>query len=188
MFRTLRPFAPLAGLFCAALFIAAPASASSWTVDPAASSLVFVAQQNGAPVVGRFSDWEAEITLDPEQPETGRIRAVIRTASAATGQGQVDQTLAGAAWFDPANHPEAVFESTSIAALGNGRYEATGTLSIKGTGKEIVLPFDLAVEGDSARATAEVSLARTVFGIGADIPEATVANDVTVRLDIAATR
>ncbi|WP_428696662.1 YceI family protein [Stappia sp.] len=178
----------LTGIVVAALVAGTPAAASSWTVDPSKSSLTFVATQNGAPVEGRFAGWSAEITLDPQAPETGRIRAVIDTASAVTGQGQVDQTLTSAAWFDPASHPDAVFESGSITALGDDRYEAVGTLTIKGTARELVLPFTLSVDGDSARAQADVSLARLVFGIGSDIPEATVANDVTVRLDIAATR
>lgn len=178
----------LTGIVVAALVAGTPAAASSWTVDTSKSSLTFVATQNGSPVEGRFAGWNAEITLDPQAPETGRIRAVIDTASAATGQGQVDQTLASAAWFDPASHPDATFESESITALGDGRYEAVGTLTVKGAALELALPFTLAIDGDTARAQAEVSLARLAFGIGSDIPEATVANDVTVRLDIAATR
>ena len=61
-------------------------------------------------------------------------------------------------------------------------------MTIKGTTRELALPFTLAVEGDTARARAEVSLARLVYGIGSDIPETTVANDVTILLDIAASR
>lgn len=180
--------APVTGMVAAMLVAAMPAAASSWTVDTSKSSLTFVATQNGAPVEGRFAGWNAEITLDPQAPETGRIRAVIDTGSATTGQGQVDQTLASAAWLDPAGHPDAVFESDRITALGENRYEAAGTLTIKGTARELVLPFTLSVEGDTARARADVSMARLVFGIGSGIPEATVANDVTVRLDIVANR
>ena len=77
----------MTGIVAAALVTGTPAAASSWTVDTSKSSLTFVATQNGSPVEGRFAGWNAEITLDPQAPETGRIRAVIDTASAATGQG-----------------------------------------------------------------------------------------------------
>jgi len=176
------------GLAFAALLAAGPATASIWTVDQAESSLSFVATQNGNSVEGRFQEWTAEIELDPENLDGAHIRAVINTGSVGTGQPQVDQTLVSGSWFDPSAHPQAIFESSRIAALGDGRYEAAGELSVKGKAVPLTLPFTLEIDGDTARAQAEVPVLRLVFGIGSDIPASTVGDEVAVKLVITATR
>lgn len=176
------------GLALASLLAAGPAAASDWSVDAAQSSLSFVATQNGSPVEGRFENWSAEISLDPDNLADARIRAVIETGTAGTGQPQIDQTLSSASWFDPSSHPQAVFESSQITALGDGRYQAAGELSIKGKAVPLTLPFTLEIDGDTARAQAEVPLMRLVFGIGSDIPASTVGDEVSVKIGITATR
>lgn len=181
-------FARRAALFLPVAFMASPAAAETWSVDHASSRLAFVATQNGAPVEGVFSDWSAEITLDPADLSTARIEARVRTGSATTGQGQIDGTLPGAAWFDAATTPEAVFTSSKVSEVGENSYEASGELTIKGISKSFVLPFTLTIDGDTAKAEAEVSLARTEYSVGSDIPTGTVADEVKVVLDITATR
>jgi polyisoprenoid-binding protein YceI len=179
----------VAVLGAALLAAASPgALASDWSVDHANSRLAFVAQQNGAPVEGVFSDWSAEITLDPADLSTARIVATVKTGSAATGQAQIDGTLPGAAWFDTAATPEAVFSSSSIKATGANAYEAQGTLAIKGKEMPFTLPFTLDIDGDAATAHAQVPLSRLAYGVGSDMPASTVAEDVKVVLDISATR
>ena len=169
-------------------FLVSPALADTWTVDHDNSRLAFVAMQNGAPVEGVFSDWSTDITLDPADLASARIEARVRTGSATTGQAQVDGTLPGTAWFDVASTPEAVFTSSRISATGDNTYEASGELMIKGVSKSFVLPFTLEIKGDTAHATAEVPLARTDYSVGSDIATGTVADEVKVVLDIAATR
>ncbi|MCA1297259.1 YceI family protein [Stappia indica] len=172
-----------------ALVLAAlPAAASDWSVDPAASSLSFTAQQGESPVDGSFATWSAEIRLDPADLANAAIRAEIETGSATTGQMQIDQTLPSEAWFNVAAFPKAVFVSDSITATGGDSYTAAGRLTIKDHEQPLTLPFTLTIDGDTAHATAEVSVMRMLFGIGADIPAATVADEVTIRLDITATR
>lgn len=173
------------GLFA---LVAGPATAANWTVDKEASKVTFVAQQNGAPVEGRFEDWSAQIRLDPEALENAEISATVRPGSAQTGQPQIDQTLPGASWFDTASHPEATFASQDIVSTGDNAYEARGTLTIKGTSQPFVLPFTLTIDGDTARAEAQVSLARMLFGVGTDVAPPAVADPVTVSLEITATR
>jgi polyisoprenoid-binding protein YceI len=168
--------------------VAGPANAANWTVDRDASKVTFVAQQNGAPVEGRFEDWSAEISLDPDGLETAEISATVRPGSAQTGQPQIDQTLPGAAWFATASHPEATFTSQDIVSTGDTTYEARGTLTIKGTSQPFTLPFTLTIDGDTARAEAQISLARMLFGVGTDVVPPAVADPVTVSLEITATR
>ncbi len=187
------PLRRLAGFLAAtaALLLCAgtlAAAAAPWTIDPAASSLTFTAVQGGAPVDGRFEIWTAEIDFDPATPETATIRATIETGSATTGQGQVDGVLPTAAWFDAATFPEAEFAAVGARTLGDGRYEADGTLTIKGVSVPVTLPFELSIDGGIARARGTVSLARTAWELGAGIPEGTVADEVTVTFDLTATQ
>lgn len=180
--------AVLAAALLAIPLATAPALASDWTVDQSASTLAFTARQNGSPLEGRFTDWSAEITFDPRALGEARIAASIGTASATTGQPQVDGTLPGASWFDAAAHPQARFVSSEIVAVGDGRFEASGTLTLKGIEMPLTLPFSLEIDGDTARAAAEVTLARTAYEVGTDVGTDTVADGVTVTLEIVATR
>jgi len=45
-------------------------------------------------------------------------------------------------------------------------YEAAGRLTIRGVAKDVVLPFTLAIAGDSATAKGHLNLVRTAFGVG----------------------
>ncbi|SDU05502.1 YceI family protein [Stappia sp. ES.058] len=182
---TLKRLALTIGLVTVA---ATPTAATTWSVDQGASSVTFVAQQNGSPLKGTFQDWSAEITLDPNALDEAEINATVRPGSAKTGKPQVDQTLPGAAWFATSSHPEATFTSSEIVSTGEISYEARGTLTIKGKSEPFVLPFTLTVDGDTARAKASVSLARLIFGVGTDVSPPTVADPVTVDLEITATR
>jgi len=186
--RTAPRAAVLAAALLAGPLATGPALAGDWTVDPSASTLAFTAQQNGSPLEGRFTDWNAEIALDPQALDQASIVASIGTASATTGQPQVDGTLPGANWFDAAAHPQARFVSQEIVAVGDGRYEASGTLTLKGIEMPLTLPFTLEIDGDTARARAEVTLARTAYEVGTDVGTDTVADGVAVTLEIVATR
>jgi polyisoprenoid-binding protein YceI len=71
--------------------------------------------------------------------------------------------------LESAKHPEIVFASTSVSCnkLSEGRYQAnvSGSLSLHGVTRPLVVPAQLTDLGDMFRATGEVSLAQTSFGI-----------------------
>ncbi|WP_102867522.1 YceI family protein [Pseudovibrio exalbescens] len=177
-----------AGLFAVCLIVSTPALAMEWTVNSEKSSLSFETTQNGQPLTGTFGTWDAAISLDPNTPETGSIEATISTGSADTGNGQINGTLTSDAWFNSSAYPDAVFSSDEIAATTGNRYEARGTLTIRGISVPLTLPFTLSVEGDEAHATAQVALMRSSFEMGQDISADTVPDKVAVTLDLWATR
>ena len=53
-----------------------------------------------------------------------------------------------------------------IKDLGGGRYQAVGDLTIRGVSHPAVLPFTLAITGDTARMNGQLALNRGAFGIG----------------------
>src|SRR5579859_8136844 len=148
------------------LFAAAPALAADWTVDTAKSRLGFSGVQNGAPFQGSFGKWQAEISFDPAHPETGHAKVTIDLASAKTGDTQRDAALPQPEWFDIATQPQATFEADHFVAKGGDAYEAPGKLTIRGTAKDVVLPFTLVINGDQAVAKGHLTLLRSDFGIG----------------------
>ena len=152
------------------------------------------------PPPGRPDPWQpmgdhlrglaAEIGFDPAHPEAGHAKVTIDLASAKTGDTQRDTALPQPEWFDTASHPQASFEADHFVAKGGDAYEAPGKLTIRGTTKDVVLPFTLAISGDHATAKGHLSLVRSDFGVGQG-PWSSgqwVALEAGVDVDLAATR
>lgn len=161
-------------------------------LQPAQSEVVFQVKQMGVPVEGRFRKFSAQVAFDPKQPETGSVALQVDTASATMGAAEIDVELPKPVWFGVARFPQASFQSTAIKALGGGRFEVAGKLSIKGQVRDITVPVALsapAQPGGPALASGSFTLKRVEFLVGekewADV--SLVANDVLVRFRLALT-
>ena len=95
------------------------ATASEWQLE-ATSRVGFSFQQQGTKYTGRFDTFTAVIDIDPANVEGGSIIGTVQTDSVNTRDYDRDATLTDGDWFDSGNYPEAIFESESIAADGNG--------------------------------------------------------------------
>jgi polyisoprenoid-binding protein YceI len=145
-----------------ALALAAPAT---WAVDKAASKIAFASSFGGGPFSGTFRTWDAEVAFDPATA-TGKVVANIQTGSGTTGDADRDQALPTDTWFASAKFPKATYQATNFKALGGGRYQALGTLTVKGVTKPLTLPFSLVITGETAKMTASVAVNRLAFGVG----------------------
>jgi len=150
----------------AALLWGGTASAAEWNVDAARSRLGFVGSQGGSPFEGKFTRWSARIDYDPAKPEAAKVTVDIDMTSAQTGDAQKDQSLPGAEWFDTKAFPKARFEAAGFKTKGANAFETPGTLTIRGMGKSVVLPFTLDLTGGQAHAKGRLDIVRTDFGIG----------------------
>jgi cytochrome b561/polyisoprenoid-binding protein YceI len=144
---------------------AAPAEPSDWTVQPG-GRLGFRAEWSGQAIVGRFADWSADILFDPDALDRSRVRVTINLASADTADGQRDSSLQGPDFFDSAAHPRALFTASRFTALGGDRYEARGTLELKGVKQPVTLAFTLAIRGDTATTSGSARIDRRAFNVG----------------------
>ncbi|CAN5655365.1 hypothetical protein BH10PSE18_BH10PSE18_41750 [soil metagenome] len=153
----------------------------------AQSRIAFVSKQMGVPVEGAFGRFDAQIAFDPRKPEGGTVMLQIDMASASLGVPQSDAELPKALWFDTAKFPKAVFQSTAIRALGGGRFEVTGTLTLKGHVQPLVVPVAITQSGDSSLATGAFALQRLEFRIGDGewTDTSIVANEVQVNFKLA---
>lgn len=149
----------------APVLAAAPAAAQTWQVDHDASSVGFETTVSGGAVSGEFSDWTAEIVLDPADPAAGSIEARVLTSSGTTGNGQMDSSMLSSSGLNPSEYEAASFVSDDIRTTDDG-YEAHGTLAMAGTQRDIVLPFTLEIDGGRAVADSRYTLAREDYGVG----------------------
>jgi len=154
--------------FLSLLFFLAPASsqAAEWTLDEGKSRLGFVGSQSGAAFEGKFTRWTAKIDFDPANPTAGKALITIDMSSAATGDKQKDLSLPQPEWFDTKHFPQAIFEAKGFHPKGGSVFEAPGSLTIRGHGKEFVLPFTLDISGQTAHAKGRLDLIRTEYGVG----------------------
>lgn len=149
-------------LLAAALLAPGMAAAAERALVPAQSEITFSVKQMGVAVSGAFRRYTARIDLDEKQLEKSSAQIEIDTASLSTGDDEADGVARDKAWLDTAGFPKAAFRSSSVRALGGGRYEARGALTIKGKSRELNVPFTL----KNSVASGEFVLKRVEFGIG----------------------
>lgn len=173
--------------------IAAPALAApavSWTVDKAHSQVAFQAGMNGQAINGSFRRFDARIAFDPANLAGSSVVAVIDTGSAMTGDQTRDEALPTPDWFNARAFPRATFAAKQFKSLGNGRFQAIGTLTIRNVSRPVVMPFQLMVNGNVAQMRGSVTIDRRWFGVGQGqfaTPDAVAAN-VMVNIAIRATK
>jgi len=106
---------------------------TKWAVDTMHSSIDFsIRHMMIAKVKGSFNQFEASIEADPKDLTTADIAFSVDVASVDTRNADRDAHLRSADFFDVENHPKMTFKATKIERTGDGEYEVTGDLTIRG--------------------------------------------------------
>lgn len=147
-----------------------PAAAESlpppmWAIQPGGRLGFSVGGSNGA-VDGSFARWDGTIRFDPEQPETAEIVIKIDLSSASVGDPTMDTMLKGDEFFAVSSGPTAEYRTTSVRAIGSGRYVAEGTLRLKGLAKAQQISFALSGRGLRRHVEGSATIDRTALGVG----------------------
>ena len=127
--------------------------------------------------VGQFVNVQAELKLDPDNPENASLTATIPIADIAPNHDGLKRHLLNADFFDVENHPTATFRSTRIVldAPGSNEADVYGDLTIKGITKEVKIEVEFNQAG-SMRGTyragfdGEATIKRSDFGINYGLP------------------
>lgn len=155
---------------CLLIVIAMPARAEVpvWHMLKDKSSLKFFAIQNGAPVAGAFSDFDADITFDPEQAEKSSVVVTVNTGSVTSNNADVAKNLALPEWFSTAAFPKATFKASKMTRMPmSNNFYARGELTLRGITKPATLNFMLDhIDEHRAVATGSVTIPRLDFGVG----------------------
>jgi polyisoprenoid-binding protein YceI len=148
------------------------------------SEIAFTVTQMGVGVSGGFRRFSATVILDPAKLETSSAEVEVDIGSITTGEPEADAEAVKKPWLDAVGFPKATFKSSSVRALGGERYEAKGTLSIKGKARELTVPFTLKNQPDGTSVVSgQFGIRRTDFGVGGGEwnEGELVANEVPVR-------
>lgn len=161
------------------------AAASCWVPVPALSHIEFNTTQAGAPFQGTFHDYTGLVCIDGGADN--QIRVSLRTASVDTQLPELDEALRGPDFFDVSRWPQALFESQTITALGNGRYQATGKLTLRNMTHRVSVPFTFKPTADGrAQLEGQLVIKRLDYdiGLGQWADTRWVGNQVEVRFSV----
>lgn len=141
-----------------------------------------------SPVRGRFNSFDGSIFYDPNTIENLRIQLIIDINSINTGESQRDDDLISeGSWFDEPNFPKAYFTSQIVKENKDGSFLLYGELTIKGTTKQVEIPFDKATpisrdwaQNEQVDFSGKLTINRQDFGIyGGDFWSSVMENGLT---------
>jgi polyisoprenoid-binding protein YceI len=166
-----------------------------WEFDLPHSLIGFSTKHLGiCGVYGRFGAAEVTLDLDADDPAQWSMRAVIQAASLDTGFPRRDDAVKKEGYLDVEKFPTITFESRQVERRGD-RFAVTGPLTLHGVTKEIEL--DVSYNGEvidrvqnrevtKRGISAQTTINRLDFGVGAPVPPATVAEEIRFILEMEA--
>ena len=148
-----------------------------WYIDPSHSQVNFsVKHMMVSTVRGRLGKVTGRLELDPQAPEKASFEVSADVTGIYTGEDRRDGHLRSADFFDAEKYPAITFKSNAIFPQGEGRYTASGDLTIRAVTRPVSFDIELAgvsVDGQGGQhlgATATVAIDRTDFGLVWNMP------------------
>ncbi|MCX7555692.1 YceI family protein [Xanthomonadaceae bacterium JHOS43] len=169
-------------MLATALGLGLSAHAADWQADASASTLNFSATAEGQAFTGTFKEFSPAIRFDPADLSSARFEVKIALASADSENAERDETLQGSDFFATRTFPQASYTATTFRDLGNGKFTADGTLTLRGVEKPVTLEFSWTQDGNHATLDGRTTLNRLDFDVGGgDWADAsTIAHEVSV--------
>jgi polyisoprenoid-binding protein YceI len=141
-----------------------------WQIDAGHSDISFRIRHFMSRVRGTFNQWEGTITADTSRWDAASVNVSIQTASIDTRHDRRDSDLRSDNFFDAANHPSIIFQSTRVEAKGN-ELRIHGNLTIRGVTRPVVLEGRFLGSSSSPQGRARIgfeastTINRTDFGV-----------------------
>jgi polyisoprenoid-binding protein YceI len=177
----------------------APAAAvTTWTIDPAHTSVEFAVKHlMFSTVRGRFPGVAGMLTLDERNPANSSVEVEIAVASIDTRDEGRDTHLRSADFFDAETYPTIAFRSTGVEPGRGDDLRITGTLRIRDVEREVVLDATFNGRGptpfghDVISYSATTAINRTDYGLTWNAALETggvlVGEDIRIAIDLEAT-
>lgn len=116
------------------------AQTQEWKFDPAHSFIQFsIDHLTIAEVSGKFADYQMNVKADKADFSDAKVEVLIQTASIDTGVPQRDEHLKSPDFFNIEKNPTIKFVGKKFDKQKNGSYRVSGSLTINGITKDIVL-------------------------------------------------
>jgi polyisoprenoid-binding protein YceI len=164
---------------------------TNWTIDANHSTFEFAVRQVVVSTIkGAFSGVSGTIYFDPDDPAACSVNAVVDISTLNTHHPGRDAKILGDGFFEVESYPTASYVSTGVRRAGDGRYEVTGDLTLRGVTKPVT--FDATFEGTHLQVDgtprgafiATSSINRTDFGfsLGNQLPGGGMTHSDEVKL------
>lgn len=184
-------------LVCAASCAALAATERQWTVDPVHSSAEFSIKHLGFfHVRGTIPIRSSVITIEGSNTIPIAVNAVLDPSGVDTKNGDRDDDLRSANFFDVKRYPEMSFKSTKVVRGDKGNFSVVGDLTLHGVTKSMTLNAHFEGQGSDGRGRQHVGYTATgtfdrrdfKMNYGQSTPGGAlvVGNDVSVDLAIEA--
>ncbi len=125
----------------AAVGIAAPTFADTYTVDPAHTSVQFHVRHLFTTVTGRFQMFDGKVVFDDKNPAKTEVQGTIDATSINTNVEKRDNHLRSPDFFDVEKFPKITFQSSGVSDVdaSGKKGKMAGTLTLHGVSRPVVL-------------------------------------------------
>lgn len=134
----------------------------NWQIDFAHSEIGFsVRHMMISKVRGQFEKFSGHVNFDENDPTQTAVDIAIEIGSINTRDGQRDNHLRSADFFDAANYPVMTFKSKQVEQLSDDEGRLVGDLTIRGVTKEVALDVEYAGQSKSPWGTTSAGFTAT---------------------------
>lgn len=128
-----------------------PAIAADYVIDTkgAHASINFEASHMGFSVLaGRFNDFSGNFSYDKDNVSASKISVTVDTSSFDSNHAKRDKHVRSDDFLDVSKYAQATFVSSKVNDKGEGKLEITGTFTLHGVSKPLVIDAVKVGEGD----------------------------------------
>lgn len=189
-----RSTAPQADVSDSLATATAPLSGDTLWIDPASSEIGWTGRKVTGKHDGSFGTFDGYLIVDTTGVQG--VRFTMDTRTITSDNDRLTEHLKSEDFFAVEQYPEAVFESTSIAAIVDStanatgqttRFTVTGNLTMHGTTKSVTFPASIRKSPSSVAAQAEFAINRKDWGIVyTGKPDDLIRDAVDIRFSIVA--
>ncbi len=163
---------------------------STWTLDKTHAKLGFVVtHMMVSDIDGYFNNFDAKINAVNDDFTDASVTMTADVATVNTSNDQRDNHLKSADFFDAAKYPTITFASTSFKKVSDNKYKVTGSLTMHGITKPIVLDASVrtGVNPMSKKMVAgfkiESLIKRSDFNLASTTPGAMISDEITLKVN-----
>ena len=159
-----------------------------FTVTPEESDVKFFVKASVA-IEGRFNKWEATLTFQSTDAESGVLDIKIYADSVNTGSDMKDNKLKSKDFFNAKDDPYIKFDSTKVVQTSPTTFDVQGTFTIRGVSKPetLTLTIDPKSKGTgNGYVKGTMAFDRKEFGMNSGIPFIKIADRVEVNVALQA--
>ena len=147
------------------------------------SAIRFATKQMNVPVEGQFRRFDGAVFFDPVKPSLIKAEFTVDLASIDLGNEEGETEVKRKLWLDTSAFPTAKFTAASVKPFGNNKFEAAGSLTIKGITHDVTAPFTVTEANNFRTVEGQFPLKRLQYKVGEGpwSDTDTVADEVIVR-------